>query len=485
MDFPLFHLDYAGNRMLIAFIAVVHVIVNHPMAVGAMPLVTLMEWWGWRRGDVRWDELARRILFACFIITTTVGALTGVGIWLSASLANPYAIGSLIRVFFWGWFTEWIIFCLEVGFILFYFLTWKTWSGKRKLMHIRIGLALSIFSWLTMAIIVAILGFMMDTGAWLENPSLIDGVLNPIYLPQLAFRTPFAMALAGLFALFLIFFFTKNNRKLRHRAVRFVSLWTLAWTPIYLLGAWWYWKSIPPNMIDNIPVALATQAFESWHTLVAWFIVFAVTVIVLVALWGVLTPKHLPRVALIVPMILCVILVGYFERVREFIRKPYVIEKYMYANGILVQDYPLLARDGVLQHASYTPVREITEENKIEAGRAMFVIACTRCHTVEGLNGVVDKLSSRFGNEPWPHEAVKNFLAKMHNSLTFMPPVPGTEKELDALTAYMLMLQTKPEHLRGAQDIGVDVPVDAAQDSTKPKEEQNVWQAMIAELQSP
>ena len=45
MDFPVFHLDFLGNRMLIATIAVLHVIINHSLAVGAMPLVAAMEWW--------------------------------------------------------------------------------------------------------------------------------------------------------------------------------------------------------------------------------------------------------------------------------------------------------------------------------------------------------------------------------------------------------------------------------------------------------
>ena len=53
MDFPVFHLDFLGNRMLIAVIAVLHVWINHALAVGAMPLVTALEWWGHRTGDER------------------------------------------------------------------------------------------------------------------------------------------------------------------------------------------------------------------------------------------------------------------------------------------------------------------------------------------------------------------------------------------------------------------------------------------------
>ncbi len=143
MDFPLFHLDFIGNRMLIAGIAVLHVFVNHPLAVGAMPLVAALEWWGHRRGDAEWDRLAYRILLVCFVITTSVGALTGVGIWFSTSLVNPAAIGSLIRVFFWAWFTEWLVFVAEVVLIMVYFLTWQRMQ-ERKARHVAIGAGLEV-----------------------------------------------------------------------------------------------------------------------------------------------------------------------------------------------------------------------------------------------------------------------------------------------------------------------------------------------------
>jgi hypothetical protein len=44
MDFPIFHLDLMGNRGLIAVIAILHVLINHGLAVGMMPLIAAMEW---------------------------------------------------------------------------------------------------------------------------------------------------------------------------------------------------------------------------------------------------------------------------------------------------------------------------------------------------------------------------------------------------------------------------------------------------------
>lgn len=142
MDFPLYHLDFLNNRMLIAVIAVLHVVINHAFAVGGIPLVAFLERKGLLTGDERWDELAYKIMRFFFLVTTSLGALTGVGIWFSAGLINPVAIGSLIRVFFWAWFVEWIVFVTEVVLIMLYYLSWKRsrQSLEAKQKHIRLGL---------------------------------------------------------------------------------------------------------------------------------------------------------------------------------------------------------------------------------------------------------------------------------------------------------------------------------------------------------
>jgi cytochrome bd-type quinol oxidase subunit 1 len=451
MDFPVFHVDFLGNRLLIAMIAVLHVVVNHSLAVGAMPLVAAMEWWGHKKNDPRWDRLAYRILTVCFVLTTTVGALTGVGIWLSTSLVNPYAIGSLIRVFFWAWFVEWLVFVAEVLCIMVYYLTWKRLADRKRL-HIGIGVTLAIFSWVTMAIITAILGFMMDPGSWMSEESFVAGVFNPIYLPQLAFRTPVAMVAAGCLALFLGFFFTRSDLELRRDSVRWLSLWGLAWLPLVALGSLWYWRVIPNFMRDNVPIALSTQRFTTWYDQLLTILAAMVLVVFVVALIGALLPRRLPHAALLVPFVAVVLLLGSFERVREFIRKPYIIGDYMYANGIRVDDYPLLKEEGVLRHATYTAIREVTEDNRIEAGEEVFRLTCTRCHTATGVNAVPDRLREMYGATTWDRETVKYYVLGMHTARPFMPPFPGTEAEAGALADYLIELRRTQRPVIGAQD---------------------------------
>jgi cytochrome c2 len=446
MDFPIFFLDFFGNRLLIAVIASIHVFISHGLAVGAYPFVTLLEWWGWRKKDDEWDGLAYKITFVLFVVTTSVGALTGVGIWLSTSLIAPFGIGSLLRVFFWAWFVEWFVFVIEVILIVVYFVTWKRMKeGARKKIHIGIGVILSGFSWITMVIITAILGFMMGSGGWPESRSLFSAIANPLYIPQLAFRTGYAMIIAGLLAWLLIFLFTGRKADIRRRAVRFVSTWVLAWVPLLVAGSIWYWNKAPEAMRANIDVALVTQRFAQWHETLALIMAAAVAAIVVVALVGVIRPKMIPGIALLIPYVLGIWLLGHFERVREFIRKPYIIADYMYSNGVTLSELPVFQRDGILPYATYVPSRSVTKGNMVKAGRDVFLLTCTRCHTTTGINGIVSKFNNLYGEESWDTDAMTAFIHTMHISRTFMPPFPGNDREAEALVAYLNSLRSKPE----------------------------------------
>lgn len=458
MDLPVFHLDWLNNRVLIAVIAIVHVLINHGMAVGGIPLVYYLE----RRGakDPAWDAVAWRLLKIFFVVTTSVGALTGVGIWFSAGLINPMAIGSLIRVFFWTWFSEWIVFVTEVALILAYYFTWTRWVGHRKRRHLRLGLVLSIASWATMALIVSILSFMMDVGAWRSERTLLSGMFNPIYLPQLAFRTPLAMVMAGTYALASLRWIAPRtgDPELRARVVRALGSWILAWLPACVAGGLWYAHAVPSAMAANIPVALLTQGLAHWADGARWILLGAGATIALFAAWARWQPRRLPRLLTVVPAVLAMLLIGTFERVREFVRKPYAIPGYLYSNGYRVDDYPLLQRDGLLAHATYAAERSTTPDRELAAGREVFALACTRCHTTDSFNGIRGALRNLYGGGAWDASAIDTYVGAMHNIRPFMPPFPGSAAERRALAVYLASLANQADALPGAQRVGVPHP---------------------------
>ena len=442
MDFPIYHADFFGNRGVIGIIAVVHVLINHPFAVGILPLVTGLEWWGHRTNKPEWDALAYKILTVCFLVTTTVGALTGVGIWFTTAAISPFAIGSLLRVFYWAWFSEWVVFVSEILLIMIYYLTWKKLTGDRKTTHIRIGLALSIMSWLTMAIIVAVLGYMMNPGDWLQEASFLSGYTNPIYIPQLFFRTSLALAFAGSLALALTAAFTEKGSEFRSRAVRVFSGWTLFWLIPLLVWGVVYYNVIPSGMQGNLPVAFGAQAYESQFGLVTQILLGVVIATGVLSTWGLAKPKTTTIVIWLLPLVLFTVLMSYFERAREFIRKPYVIGYYMYSNGVRVNEMPYMLKTGLLANSVWVEHTEVTDENKVEAGRDVFMLACSRCHTLNGVNAVRANLDGMYpGQDEWDPQVIDEFLKSMHGARPYMPPFPGTPLERNALAEYLATLK--------------------------------------------
>jgi len=155
----------------------------------------------------------------------------------------------------------------------------------------------------------------------------------------------------------------------------------------------------------------------------------------------------------------------------------------MYSNLLREEDYPLYKRDGILPYMTYTSVTEITEKNKIIAGRDIFMNACSRCHTAnrQGVNSITYVFERMYGfGKLLNANSMKAYIPNMHNGRTFMPPFPGNEKELDALVAYIKQLQQTGESLEGAQTAGVKInPLNSAatvskkiEESTKEKEQQ-------------
>jgi mono/diheme cytochrome c family protein len=130
----------------------------------------------------------------------------------------------------------------------------------------------------------------------------------------------------------------------------------------------------------------------------------------------------------------------------------------MYANGIRVEDYPLLQRDGILQHATYASIRDITDDNKVSAGREVFEQTCTRCHTVNGINSIRSQLKKMYGDKLWQSDVIAAYIENMHGARYFMPPFPGNKAELNALAVYLSTLQKRATAFNGVQINGIPKP---------------------------
>nr|WP_246348961.1 cytochrome c [Anoxybacillus tengchongensis] len=410
-------------------IAIIHVLISHGVAIGATAIVVSTEYYAMQTKNAKLDQLAKQLTKWIVIITTTVGAMTGVGIWLSTMVIQPDSIGSLLRIFFWAWVTEWVIFIGEVVLLLIYYYTWEKWKeGKEKQKHLNIGIALVVFSWLTMAIITGILAAKLTPGRWVETLSFWNAFFNPTYLPSLAFRTFLAVTLTiSLFTIFVRIFV--KDEDVRLSLFRIFSVWGAISLPATFIFGLWYLKSIPEQAAKLIvwSTGLPEQTFNVLN-----FIAFGLIVVFLS--WLVIRPKKLPVVLALGMFISAIGFIGEFEVVRESIRKPYIIYNYMYVNGITAAKAEAMNRDGYLAHSTIAKVKTITEENKIEAGREIYEGQCLACHTIDGWRSK-RALANRL--QGWPQKSIESFIPTMHQVRPMMPPFVGTKEEVEALAAYL------------------------------------------------
>jgi hypothetical protein len=444
-DYPIFEMPLIGHRMLFAFDAIVHVLVSHGAAVGGSIIICFLEYLAIKRKDQKLDDLTYRLLFVFFVVATSVGALTGIGIWIHANIIDPPAIGSLLRVFFWKWFAEWIVFNIELIFLLIWFLTWKTWIGAKKNLHWRMGFIYAVSSWLTMAIITAILGFMMTPGAWLAQdfppkPDYIAALMNPSWIPSLAFRTFGALAWASTIATLYVLIFTRKDPETRTIAVRVLGRFLFGSGALAMVAGYWYYLQFPEAAQNMFLVAGLTRRFMGNPELLYGGLIAATAVLFGIAALIYTAPARAPIILGSVMALMSIFLVAEFERIREFTRKPWVIYDFMYANGVRKADMPLLNRDGVLKYASFVPAeyRTITADNKAEVGHYLFQLECRFCHTANGINAITARIKNMDEN------SIYHRIGSLNSPATpFMPPFVGTDEERRALAVYLTKLNTE------------------------------------------
>jgi len=438
MEFPLFQVPYLGNGMTIGIVAVVHVLISHGLAIGAMTMVVVSEYLGLRDQNPDWEKFARNLLLAVIIIITGVGAVTGVGIWVTTSALSPRGIGSLLRVFFWPWFAEWLVFVTELVILLIYYFTWDHWIGAQKRRHVHLGAGYILLSLGSAFLITGILGFMLTPDGWPWEQSLSSAFFNPTFLPQFLLRLLIALTLGSLFALAYLLFTPREPRFRREAANVFGSICLVAVVLIPFL-TWWYYGVVPSRYKTHIIYGILTSRLSQHPE-----VLFAAVAIMLV---GVLSCAGLAwrrqatlAQALVIPaLVLAVAFVFAFERTREFIRGPYLIPGYLYATNVLLPEKPFLDQHGLLPNAYWFNV--LGRGDPENQGAFLLAQNCSACHTIGGINDIRTRVKNR------SEDGIFVYLSHIGEMVPFMPPFSGTEAERRILARFLYRLAQDRIHL--------------------------------------
>jgi cytochrome bd ubiquinol oxidase subunit I len=455
MHYPWWYIQDLTAPMLIAVVSVVHVLVSH-YAVGGGLFLAVEVGHAYRTKDKAYLDYLKRHAAFFALLTVVFGAITGVAIWWTIGLASPLATEWLIRIFVFGWATEWVFFVLELAaaFLFLYY-----WGRLTEKTHVAIGWVYALAAWISLVLITGITAFMLNPGTWTPdtNPSFWAAFFNPEFLPQTIARTGGALLLSSLYVYLHASIVIKDAKMRDMIGSRSARPALLGAVMITLGGLGWYYF-----LPESAKAALTSAAVLN----VLMFIIFALTIVVffLLYLGPYKNPGWLSPGFAIALFLFGLAAFSTGEFIREAVRKPYVVYNVVLSNQILPgevqaaredgylesgvwtkafvkQHYPEVMQDGVIQSAKLT---KLSSQDRVRLGEVLFQYHCNDCHAVErGYSAVGPLMRGK------SRDTILTMVENLHETQFFMPPWCGTKEEAGIVTDYLMTVSPqRPQGMR-------------------------------------
>jgi len=465
MNYPFWNIPYLGSGWVIGIIAIFHVMISQ-FAVGGGFYLPLAERKALQMTDpkmrfVWFEQLVRHSKFF-LILTGVFGTVSGVGIWFAIGLTHPEATSTLIHNFVFGWAIEWVFFMVELSTAAVYYYTWNRIDEK---LHLVVGWVYAGASLCTLIIINGILTFMLTPGdTWLavagtghEASKFWFAFFNPTYWPSLFLRVCVCTSLAGIWALITASRIDGD----KHTALK-TSLvkWSVKWlvpsfVAIPFLMIWYLWM-VPESQRALLSLGIDTIGAGTFSiiTRIALIIIVTSATIVGVAYFlAYRSPRDFNLSHAMAVLLLALMATGSGEYAREMLRKPYVIGRWMYSNGVRVNNVSRLNEQGYLTKSEWvwheSGAVDLGAASSYSRGEAIFRGECGSCHTLEGYRSLNTLLTGR------DRANIGNFISMLHENQAnspyrrFMPPMVGSKQDVEDLADF-LNAQVNPQ-AQGAQ----------------------------------
>jgi mono/diheme cytochrome c family protein len=462
MDYPILDVPVLGGSLVIAIVAIVHVLIAH-FAVGAGLFNAVHEGLANRRGDATMLAFLRTHSRFIILFPFVAGALTGVGIWVTIATIAPVETSNLIHLFVWGWAMEWALFIVEIaaGYVYYY-----TWDRLPPRVHNAIGWIYAIAALGSLVLINGIISFMLTPGANPTPESFWQNLFNPSFGPSTFVRTISGLALAVIFVIIVVNYSRRFTHEQRHHVIRLASPWLL---PLILMVplAWWYFNVIPPdarNFIFNQSAMVMVLLFT--------FGVVASIIITAYAFLGIVRGgRYVTGETGFLLLAIALIATGSMEFVREGIRKPYLnrpadnkasLFEGLYPTELTPSELRRTEQIGTLTEAKWFQ-DERASLDPVVRGRAIFRIQCSACHTADGAYNPVKPLV-----HGWTAEQFDSNLMNLHATKDAMPHYHPTKSDRADLAAFAQWLNGVRREPGEAGASSVAPPTPAATPSPTP-----------------
>jgi cytochrome bd-type quinol oxidase subunit 1 len=450
MNYPFWDIPILGSGWVIGLIAIFHVMISQ-FAVGGGFYLPIAERKAQRMTDpeLRAAWMAQLVSHSKFflILTGVFGTVSGVGIWFAIGLTHPEATSTLIHNFVFGWAMEWVFFLVELTTAGVYYYTWNRIDEK---LHLTVGWVYAGASAATLIIINGILTFMLTPGdTWIsvagtgnEASKFWNAFFNPTYWPSLLLRSCVCISLAGIWALITASRIDGDKQPaLKASLVK----WSVKWlVPSFVAMPFlmiWYYLMVPASQQALLTLGIDTIGAGTFSIVTRMALVIIVTSATIVGVAYYLAyrnPVDFNLSHALAVLLLALIATGAGEYSREMLRKPYVIGRWMYSNGVRVPSVARINQEGYLAHSNWTWNADgNATATSYSRGEAIFRGECGSCHTLNGYRPLTQLLAGRDAAN------ITSFVTMLHEYKAdspyrrFMPPMAGTQQDIDDLSNFL------------------------------------------------
>ncbi len=445
MNYPFWDVPVIGSGWVIGIIAIFHVMISH-FAVGGGFYLPLAERKAMREDRPDWLATLHGHSKFFLVLTGVFGAVSGVGIWFAIGLVNPQATSALIHNFVFAWAIEWVFFMVELATAAVYYYTWDRIPQE---LHLKVGWLYAGASFFTLVIINGILTFMLTPGeAWLavagtgrEATRFWQALFNPTYWPSLLLRMAVCASLAGVWALVTTSRIDGDKYPaLKTSLVRWSAKWLVPSFVAMPLLLGWYLLAVPASQRALLTLGVSTIGAGTFSvvTRIGLIIVMtSATIVGVVYFMAYRNPRDFTLSHAVAVLLLALAATASGEYSRELLRKPYVIDSFMFSNGTRVQQVSEVNAAGYLARSLWTGP---DAASKLARGEAVYRGECGACHTRDGYRSLRRLLAAR------NRQSIGALLQVLHDYKPdspyrrFMPPLAGNDEEVDALADYLATL---------------------------------------------
>jgi cytochrome c553 len=205
----------------------------------------------------------------------------------------------------------------------------------------------------------------------------------------------------------------------------------------------WYYLMVPASQQALLTLGIDTIGSGTFSTVTRMALVIIVTSATIVGVAYYLAyrnPEEFNLSHAIAVLMLALMATGAGEYSREMLRKPYVIGRWMYSNGVRVPYVQRFNHEGYLAHSNWVWGSEGPGGNSAtpySRGEAIFRGECGSCHTLNGYRPLTQLLEGR------DRTNIESFILMLHECKAdspyhkFMPPMVGTKQDEEDLAEFL------------------------------------------------